>query len=256
MSQYYKEKKVFVSGQHGFIGAALTKNLKDEGAIISGVLEDGVEIIFNFAGPTHMKFECSVDYYTQSLIQQHLYFLNFAQKNNAQYVWASSALVYEEEKITPFRHFKMALEELQKTYDCNALGLRIFPVYGPGEKNKQQQYRTAIYQWCEIMSQGKSPIVFGDGNQTRDFIFIDDLIKEILRVTIEKSQTNEIIDMGHGREISFNSIIKDINRALGTDIKPNYVTAPVNYSSGIFSKNPVPLSTPVRIGVKRILENL
>lgn len=226
--------KYCIVGKSGLIGGALARRLKD----VSSTPTDDTEVIFDFGSPVHPPFEENPDYYIKTLINRHLYFLSLGK----YYVWPSSALVYEEKEIA-FTHFKRVMEELAKIYPNN-LGLRIFPVYGPGEK------RTAIYQWCEDMKQGKRPTVYGDGTQERDFIYIEDVVDQILHYVTMKS--TGIVDIGAGKPTSFNDIIKIINEILGTTLEPIYKEAPKGYSKGIVCKNPLP-TISLYEGIRKVL---
>lgn len=126
------------------------------------------------------------------------------------------------------------------------LGLRIFPVYGPGEN------RTVISQWAKQMKAGERPTVYGDGTQERDFIYIDDVIDQIL--TLVKDRVVGVRDIGRGQPVAFNDIIGEINKILGTDIEPIYKDKPFNYSAGIVCKDPMPTHYSIHDGLKTILE--
>jgi UDP-glucose 4-epimerase len=79
------------------------------------------------------------------------------------------------------------------------------------------------------MSRGISPIIYGDGTQTRDFTFVGDVVEaNILAMKSEKDFA--IYNVGTGTKTSFNEIIGLLNTALGTDITPTYVNNPIkNY---------------------------
>jgi nucleoside-diphosphate-sugar epimerase len=227
--------KACIIGKSGFIGSALAKRLEN----ITSVPTKDCDVIFDLGSPVHPPFEENPDYYFKTLLERHLYFLSFG----VYYVWPSSALVYEDKPIA-FTYFKRAMEELSKAYPNN-LGLRIFPVYGPGE------HRTAISQWCETMKQGKRPVVWGDGTQERDFIYIEDTIDQILSLVHKKA--TGICDIGVGKPISFNGVIAKINKVLDTNLKPIYIKAPINYSKGIVCKNPGKRRYSIEDGCKAIL---
>lgn len=227
--------KYCIIGRHGFIGGALAKRLKD----VSSTPTRDTKVIIDMGSPVHPPFEQNPDFYFQTLLQRHLYFLSFGK----YYVYPSSALVYEPREIA-FTHFKKAAEELAKAYPNN-LGLRIFPVYGPGEN------RTAIAQWCKAMKAGDRPVVYGDGTQERDFIHIDDVVQAILdAVSLKRTG---IMDIGARKPTSFNSIVADINKILKTDLRPVYKPLPNQYSAGIVCQNPVPTKFSMYDGLKTIL---
>jgi nucleoside-diphosphate-sugar epimerase len=207
--------KACVVGRNGFIGGALAKRLGD----VTSTPTKDCDVIFDFGSPVHPPFEENPDYYFKTLLPRHLYFLSFG----VYYVYPSSALVYEPKELA-FTHFKKAMEEIAKAYPNN-LGLRIFPVYGPGEN------RTAISQWCEDMKHGRRPTVYGDGTQERDFIYIDDVVDQIL--THVNMRATGVRDIGIGKPTSFNDIIRKINTILGDNIEPIYKPAPQGYAKGV-----------------------
>ncbi len=228
--------KYCIIGQHGFIGNALAKRLKN----VTSVPTKDCDIIFDFGSPVHPPFQENPDYYFKTLLERHLYFLSFG----VYYVWPSSALVYEDRPMA-FTYFKRAMEEIAKAYPNN-LGLRIFPAYGEGDK------RTFIYQACTVMKEGRQPEIWGDGKQTRNFVFIDDLVDEIIELT--NSKVTGIRDIGVHKQVSFNEVVKTINTILHTKIQPIYKDLPKDY----FSHSPicrVPLLqyTSLYDGIKKIL---
>jgi len=240
-------KKYCILGRHGFIGSALEKEIVLRGGVVTSTPEKGQTAIFNFASPTHIPFEKNPDYFIKETLDSFTYLLPFCRDNKVLLVWASSALVYE--KKDRFTSLKKAIEELQVAYSTPALCLRVFPVYGTGEGSRP--FPTAIYQWCQTMKKGDRPVVFGNGKQKRDFIFIDDLVDNILGLV--QKHTVGIIDVGPGKPISFNQIIKEINSVLETNIEPLYIPAPDGYSGGIVCSVPVKTSVSLAEGIRRIL---
>lgn len=111
-------------------------------------------------------------------------------------------------------------------YGIPALGLRIAAGYGPNEGHKGE-YASVVYQWCQLMKKGQRPTIFGDGTQTRDFIYIDDIITNIHELA--KAHTTGIVELGTGINTSFNEVVHTINKVLGTKIEPIYVSKPKQY---------------------------
>jgi nucleoside-diphosphate-sugar epimerase len=237
-------KLVCVLGHHGFIGSALTKKLlKTE--IVTHVPSAGCRIIYDFASPTHEGFETNLDYHFNTIISRMAYLMRFCADHKIKYVYPSSALVYELER--PFKTFKEIKEKMQKLFPVESLALRIFPVYGVGET------RTVIYQWCKDIKANKRPVVFGDGTQKRDLIYIDDVVDNIIRLA--KSQKG-IRDIGAGKPHTFKQIVSLINKEAKTNLKPVYVKPPAIYSEGIFCQNPVKCKINLREGITKVLASL
>ena len=110
--------------------------------------------------------------------------------------------------------------------DVNSIGLRIFAAYGPGEE-KKQNLSSVINLFLNDVLKNEIPVIFGDGTQTRDFIYIDDVITAILN-SAEISQQG-IINVGSGNSISFNQIIEKIGIHTGKKINPQYVKKELSY---------------------------
>ena len=227
--------KACIIGKNGFIGSALAKKFD----IVTSTPTKDCDVIIDMGSPVHPPFEENPDFYIKTLLPRHLYFLTYG----VYYIYPSSALVYEEKEIA-FTYFKRTLEELAKGY-ANNLGVRIFPVYGPGEN------RTAISQWCKAMKKGERPIVYGDGTQKRDFIYIDDVADGIYTYILQHK--TGVVDIGRGEPIAFNNIIATINKVLGTKLEPIYHKTPSGYSEGIYCKNPIITRVSMEDGIRKIL---
>lgn len=234
-----------VIGRHGLLGAAIAQRLGN----VTSFPTDETKVLFHFGSYTHVDFERSPEYLMKRTLDEFTTLLQLCQERGILFVYPSSALVYE--KDTQFSRFKKLLEGLAGCYKTRSLGLRIFPVYGPGES------RTVISQWCRAMSRAERPIVYGDGSQTRDFIYVDDAVDQILEY-VDRSKwtvTPQILDVGTGISTSFNSIVETINWLLRAApwIEPQYVNRPSSYSEGIFCKNPLPTKISIEEGIRRIL---
>jgi UDP-glucose 4-epimerase len=168
-----------------------------------------------------------------------------AKRNRAKKViFASSSSMYnglptpfkESQVITPKTFYEASFycrEILARSYylenDLNSVGLRYFSVYGFHEKHKGK-FANNISQFLWSMTNGESPIIYGDGTQTRDFTFVDDVVQaNILALQSEKMEFG-IYNIGTGIETSFSRVVEIINQGLGTDIKATYVGNPIkNY---------------------------
>lgn len=234
--------KVCILGRHGLIGSALEKAFKARGWEIVSTPTPDVKMIFHFASPTHLPFEDNADYHINSLLTDFMYLLPFCRANDIYFIYPSSALVYE--KDTQFAKTKKILELYASMYP-NTLGLRIFPTYGPAE------HRTAIAQWCKSMSNFQQPEIYGDGTQERDFIFVDDVVTQI--IDLVAVHATGVADVGAGQPVSFNKIVETINKVLRTTIEPKYIAAPQNYSKGIVCQNPGVINYNIEAGIRRML---
>ncbi|VVB72998.1 ADP-L-glycero-D-manno-heptose-6-epimerase [uncultured archaeon] len=78
------------------------------------------------------------------------------------------------------------------------------------------------------MRKGKTPVIYGDGEQTRDFVYVKDVVHALQ--TAMKSDYHGILNVGTGKAYSFNNVIEILNKKLGLSIKPKYKDNPIkNY---------------------------
>lgn len=233
-----------VVGKHGLIGSALANRLGD----VTSFPTRDTKVLFHFGSYTHPEFNENPHYLMKQQLDSFAELLPECQRRGIIFVYPSSALVYE--KDTTFSLFKKTLEQLAGCYETRTLGLRIFPVYGPGED------RTVISQWCRQVARGEQPVIYGDGEQTRDFIYIDDVVDQILFLVESVRWKSRVTDVGTGIRTSFNSIIETISDMSGKVVEPKYISRPVDYSDGIVCGNPLPTKVSIREGVADILDSI
>jgi UDP-glucose 4-epimerase len=165
-----------------------------------------------------------------------------AKKLSCRVVYASSSSLYsgletpnrEDMRIPVSDYYteaRLAIERIaelyKKLFDINSVGMRFFSVYGPREKSKKQ-YANIVSQFLWSMMAGEAPVVFGDGSQTRDFIYIDDVVRA-LNLAMNTSYQG-ILNVGTGKAHSFNDVIAILNETLGSTFKQRYVDNPIkNY---------------------------
>lgn len=228
-------------GRKGFLGGALAARL---GQVTSFPTKE-TKVLFHFGSHVHPTFEQNPAYLMKQAFDAFTELLPYCYQHGILFVYPSSALVYEKE--TQFSRFKKTLESMAQCYPAVSLGLRIFPVYGPGEE------RTVVSQWCRQMKRGEAPTVYGDGSQERDFIYIDDVVDQILSLIDPPSWSSRIVDIGAGNPVSFNAIVQSINKALGADLAPRYASRPSSYAEGTVCPNPLPVRVTIEDGIRRIL---
>ena len=116
-----------------------------------------------------------------------------------------------------------------ETEGLELVGLRYFSVYGPREQHKGR-YANIVTQFLWSMAKDEPPVIFGDGTQTRDFVYVEDVVKaNILAATVE-GIGGEVFNVGTGKATTFNEVVEMLNEALGKDVKPRYVENPIkNY---------------------------
>ncbi|MBC8250032.1 MAG: NAD-dependent epimerase/dehydratase family protein [Candidatus Nitrosopelagicus sp.] len=200
-----------------------------------------VDLIFHFGSPTSIVlFKKDPIKYYENTINGMNNILQFAKNNSVKkLIYPSSGSVYSQnprphqESIIPkpsnqYGAAKVECESLAKKYtdDVNSVGLRIFAVYGPGEE-KKLNLSSVINLFLNDLAQKNNPVIFGDGKQTRDFIYVDDAINGIINSS--ESSYRGIINIGSGISTSFNQIIEKIKTQTGKELNPKYVKKELSY---------------------------
>jgi len=110
-------------------------------------------------------------------------------------------------------------------------GARFFSVYqgyGGAEAHKGG-YANTVSQWAERMARGERPVLWGDGEQTRDYVHVSDVVRA-LELVADEALTG-VYNVGTGTSYSFNRTVELLNAALGTAIDPEYEPVPLsNYN--------------------------
>lgn len=141
-------------------------------------------------------------------------------------VYASSSSVYGDapalplhedalpQPISPYGVTKLAAEHLCRlyavAYGVPTVSLRYFTVYGP-----RQRPDMAFHRFAAAILQGREIVVYSDGEQTRDFTFIDDAVEANLRAAARPVEPGAVINVGGGARISLNAALKLVEAAAG-----------------------------------------
>ncbi|SDY33197.1 NAD-dependent epimerase/dehydratase family protein [Halopenitus persicus] len=114
--------------------------------------------------------------------------------------------------------------------DVTLAGMRFFSVYqgyGGSEAHKGQ-YANTVSQFTEQIANGESPVLWGDGTQTRDFTHVSDIVRGLEQAG--DAELAGVYNLGTGDPYSFNEMVALINETLGTDVEPEYEPIPLaNY---------------------------
>jgi UDP-glucose 4-epimerase len=130
---------------------------------------------------------------------------------------------YEASKLARERYG----EYFRNHYGMDVCGLRFFSVYqgyGGNEEHKGE-YANTVSQFADDVAHGRSPKLYGDGEQTRDFTHVDDIVRGT--ILAGENRLNGIYNLGTGEAYDFNTVVEMINDELGTDVDPEYVANPI-----------------------------
>jgi UDP-glucose 4-epimerase len=106
-----------------------------------------------------------------------------------------------------------------KLYDIDFAGLRFFSVYGPHEEAKGS-FANMVSQFLWEMKKGNAPVIYGDGSQSRDFVFVEDVVDALI---LTSKRGTGIFNVGTGIAHSFKDVIDILNYKLDQQIEPVYV---------------------------------
>jgi len=203
--------------------------------------------------------------------------LESARKHDVPIVYASTSSLYsrcdpphrEEMQIVPgsfyeysFLAREMAARLYRELYGVRAVGLRYFSVYGPREEFKGK-YANNISQFAWEMMKGRRPVIYGDGTQTRDFVFVEDVVEaNLLAMGNADRAGGEVFNVGTGVETTFNQVVEILAEELGVDIKAVYVANPIkNYvrrtladTTKAAERLGFRAKVPLRDGIRRTIE--
>lgn len=204
-----------------------------------------VKTIFHLAIPSSSPMYRDNPLLVGEAISGFMNVFELAKRNQCKVVYASTSSLYrgcpipnrEDAKSEPFDYYteaRIAMERLARVYyelyGVSSVGMRFFSVYGPHERFKGK-YANNVSQFLWTMQEGKAPEIYGDGEQTRDFVHVSDVVRACLKAAEAKLEC-EVINIGTGKETSFNRVIELLNKALGKSVKPIYIPNPVkNYVS-------------------------
>ena len=129
------------------------------------------------------------------------------------------------EPLSPYAVQKLTGELYSRAFfECFGLetvSLRYFNVFG-ARQDPKSQYAAAIPAFVTAILHGRAPTVFGDGEQTRDFTYIDNVVHANI-LAMEAGRTHgEAVNVACGDGISVNQVIAAINRLLGTEVQPRF----------------------------------
>jgi nucleoside-diphosphate-sugar epimerase len=105
-------------------------------------------------------------------------------------------------------------------YDIDTVALRYFNVFGP-RQDPEGEYAAVIPKFVNLMLDGERPIIFGDGEQSRDFTYIDNVVQANV-LAAEGDATGEAFNVACGGRVTINELVEYLNELLGTDIDPVY----------------------------------
>lgn len=181
---------------------------------------------FSFIRPTR-----DVDVNVRSTINM----LELARKTDAKIVFTSNSGIYGDPKYLPMDEnhpidcktpydvnkysSELQMNTYRKQYGIKTVACRLATVYGPRQRvNEKLGWRPVVATFLEYLIQGKRPVVFGDGEQTRDLIYVTDVVQGLMAAFGSKEADGDAFNLSTGIETSVNSLLTKIGENLGKSI--------------------------------------
>jgi len=152
-------------------------------------------------------------------------------------VFAASAAAYGDnptmprvETLTPDPLSPYALAKVAGEYYCRVfttiygletVALRFFNIFGP-RQNPDSPYTGVLSKFVPAYERGNTPVIFGDGEQSRDFTYVDNVVDATLRACTAPAAAGKVINVGVGRSYTLNQTITILNGIFGRKVEPRY----------------------------------
>lgn len=252
----YGKKDNLEFEDHSFINEVINMDIRDKKGIEKLLKDKDIDYIYNMAGIAPLP-DCQVN--PQEAIDVNVIgtvnLLENARKYGIKkFILASTNAMYENEKNFPTKenHFELPTliypntkyaaerfcESYAKTYNMNITCLRFANVYGPHIDCLRKQPPFVAYMIRELYYD-RIPIFHSDGNQRRDYIYVDDLIN--LAILVQKSKGFECLNVSSNKNYSVNEMYTIASKVMKKNIVPKYVSTEHYWSNypelytGVFS---------------------
>lgn len=232
----FKHNLAHVAGDIEFIEG----DIVDEKTV--GQAMRGVELVFHQAALASVQLSIENPLAThQSCATGTLNVLHHAAKAGvSRLVYAASSSAYGDrpfaakresdlhQVLSPYAAAKLAgelyCEAFYHSFGLETVGLRYFNVFGP-RQDPASPYSAVIPIFVSAILSGQPPTIFGDGHQSRDFIYVDNVVQGNLLAAEAPDAPGKIFNMGQGRQTSLLQLLSLLSELLGKSVKPRFEPA-------------------------------
>jgi nucleoside-diphosphate-sugar epimerase len=113
------------------------------------------------------------------------------------------------------------LQMFTRLYGLETVSIRYFNVFGP-RQDPTSPYSGVISVFATALLENRPPTIFGNGEQTRDFTYIANVVHGVLRAAEAEGASGQIINVATGGRISLNQLFEEMRTLIGADVRPNY----------------------------------
>jgi UDP-glucose 4-epimerase len=125
--------------------------------------------------------------------------------------------------LSPYAAAKLAGEHYCQcctaVYGLETVRLRFFNVFGPRQDAKSP-YSGVISLFSAAMARGQAPTIYGDGLQTRDFVYVADVVQALVKAAQAPRASGNVYNIGSGQSVTILDLVKHLNELLGTSLQP------------------------------------
>lgn len=229
--------KILITGSKGFVGTHLTNRLKNNNEVVGFDLVDkkdvldeklldnylkGVDIVIHLAAfvDGNESWKKAETYLVNNGLGTYKVIKSAIKNKVKRIILFSSAAVYGI-PLTPYGASKMWAEAAVRSYSdqIETVIVRPFNIYGKGQN---PVYGYVINNFTKGIKKNGKVNIYGNGNQTRDFIFIEDVVNVIEKL-LKSKVISDPIDLGTGKETKISDLSKTIGKVLQKKYKINYL---------------------------------
>lgn len=229
------------SGQRDWLGPALDAidfiegDITNPDTVMDAVA--GVDLVFHLAAMVSVNESLERPLYTYAVnVTGSLHVLEAARLHGVRRVvqMSSSAVYGDNERLpvseadqpmplSPYASTKLAAEQAgqlySRLYDIEVVALRGFNIYGP-RQSPSSPYAAVIPRFIAALRAGKQITIFGDGYQSRDFIYVGDVVRALWMASQAPNIGGEVFNMGSGQAYSIRDMAQMLGDLLDTEIDP------------------------------------
>ncbi len=209
-----------------------------DAAVIGNVVQ-GAGVIFHLAALASVQFSIEAPAETHRVCAGGtLHLLDAARRAGVRrVVYAASSSAYgipagdvqtERDPLSPLSPYAAAklagelyAQSFTAAFELETVRLRFFNIFGPRQR-ADSPYSGVIALFAAALSAGRTPTIYGDGLQTRDFTFVTDVVQALTRAAQTPGISGRVYNIGTGRGTSVLDLVAALNRQLGTNIAPQH----------------------------------
>lgn len=234
LSTGFRENLEEIKGDFEFIEGSLNDSEKLKSAV------KNVEIIFHQAAlPSVPRSVENPEATHEACVNATFNLLNAAKENNVKrLIYAASSSAYGDQPtlpkvetmipkpLSPYAAAKLMGEYycqvFNRVYGLETICLRYFNVFGP-RQNPSSMYSGVISRFIDALMKNETPVIYGDGEQSRDFTYIANVVNANIKAAQTSEGIGEVMNAANGERISLNELLEVLKNITGkTDVKAEY----------------------------------